>query len=1361
MKKYLIGLALLCLSSLVYTQISTFPWVEEFETTGLPLGWTQQYQTATVDWTTHNGSIYGTPSAAYSGSKNAFFSADNYDDNQTMLISPALDITSLSNPVLSFYLVQIPFDSDQDELYVYYKNGAAGSWNLLASYTSAVMNWTGYELLIPVSSSELYIGFSAKSGYGLGVCIDLVTVQDQIVCNVPTNVIIQQTWETGATISWTEESGATDWQIEYGLGGYTQGGGTVVNSSENTLTLDELDSSQEYDFYLRSFCDPTYSDWIGPFSFTTACTGQTYFPYYESFESTDIPANCWTISYANPSPNPQNLVTHSTQYAYAGSRSVKFSSLYIGAPYNQYLITRQMDFSQVMQISFRYRKAITGTETFCIGTSTTNNNPSSFTWGDNITDAGTAWKYFTQNIPSNVKHIAIQYKSNFQNSLFIDDLLISEGADCYVPIDISVNNIGSQQVELEWLAQNGETEWIIEYGSDGFTPGTGTVINVTENPYIITSLNPETNYDIYLSADCGASTSDASAVISITTLPLCIPLNALNVINTTNNSVNLGWVQNGAVFYEIEYGLSGFVQGSGAFASSLTGSSKNITGLLANTEYDFYIRSYCGSANGFSEWYGPVTQRTHLCSAGCYYSFSLNDYWGDGWEDVSLDIYQGGIFTENLSLTQGISQEYEVFLCDGQEVEVVLNQNSFSDECAYYIYSPYDVYVTSKEFGELGSYPDQAVLESFIATCSEPACYPPIGPDYSELTNTTCLISWNTAPGVTTYRIEYGPEGFLLGTGIIINDITALSYEITGLSQLTDYDVYVYSDCDANGYSEEVGPINFTTLSNPVALDFCGLNIPLADNNYTQINFTVSGYSAGSAYTHIYPESVSFIIQHPYDADIDMFLESPEGIIVSLVEDAGGINDNFGDVSGSCSFKTIVSLDPTNGPISAGTAPFNGNYSPTGNLNDFNTGADVNGIWKLRIADDNSFFTGQLIYFNISFNETRTLISDGNTFTENIANDGSISNVINLELFNETFASVGLLTENIDYSVQNIPSGLTVSINVTSPNTAILSLTGNAVSHIYDIDNLIIYFEDLCFSGTSTIPVNGNEQVFNIDFFHTNNLSNDAVWETVFCFDPTSPSFVSYKITNDGQADLPAGTEFDLIVEYPVGTYEFTETIELVDVLAIGENITGSCTQPLYFGATGSYAVRTIIDFNDDSFAGDNELTSLISAVNHEIDFPLAINDTIFVTGFPFTVTTSPTFHPASFEQTLFYFWNGIDGSSTFEATEEGWIYLNTESSYCNISDSVYIALYTSSDIANLNILDIFPNPADERLNLSSDSDINAYKIVSLDGRIIAKNSNPINSHFVEISISYLKSGMYIIIIDTDKGQIKRNFIRL
>jgi hypothetical protein len=91
----------------------------------------------------------------------------------------------------------------------------------------------------------------AKSGYGVGVCIVLVTVQDQIVCDVPTGVLVQQAWETGATISWTEEASSSDWQIEYGLSGYTQGGGTVVNSANNVFTFSDLLSNQEYDFYLK------------------------------------------------------------------------------------------------------------------------------------------------------------------------------------------------------------------------------------------------------------------------------------------------------------------------------------------------------------------------------------------------------------------------------------------------------------------------------------------------------------------------------------------------------------------------------------------------------------------------------------------------------------------------------------------------------------------------------------------------------------------------------------------------------------------------------------------------------------------------------------------------------------------------------------------------------------------------------------------------------------------------------------------------------------------------------------------------------------------------------------------------------
>lgn len=52
----------------------------------------------------------------------------------------------------------------------------------------------------------------------------------------------------------------------------------------------------------------------------------------------------------------------------------------------------------------------------------------------------------------------------------------------------------------------------MEYGLNGFTPGTGTVINgANSNPYSIIGLTPETQYQFYVQADCQAGgTSDWS-----------------------------------------------------------------------------------------------------------------------------------------------------------------------------------------------------------------------------------------------------------------------------------------------------------------------------------------------------------------------------------------------------------------------------------------------------------------------------------------------------------------------------------------------------------------------------------------------------------------------------------------------------------------------------------------------------------------------------------------------------------------------------------------------------------------------------------------------------------------------------------
>ncbi len=81
-----------------------------------------------------------------------------------------------------------------------------------------------------------------------------------------------------------------------------------------------------------------------------------------------------------------------------------------------------------------------------------------------------------------------------------------QSAACPPPGNLIATNITSTSADLSWTPGGSETSWNIEWGPEGFTQGTGTLITgVTANPYTITGLTLCESYDFYVQANCGSA----------------------------------------------------------------------------------------------------------------------------------------------------------------------------------------------------------------------------------------------------------------------------------------------------------------------------------------------------------------------------------------------------------------------------------------------------------------------------------------------------------------------------------------------------------------------------------------------------------------------------------------------------------------------------------------------------------------------------------------------------------------------------------------------------------------------------------------------------------------------------------------
>nr|NQU90837.1 hypothetical protein [Bacteroidota bacterium] len=103
----------------------------------------------------------------------------------------------------------------------------------------------------------------------------------------------------------------------------------------------------------------------------------------------------------------------------------------------------------------------------------------------------------------------------------------------------------------------------------------------------------------------------------------------------SSSSVQVGWTEVGsAEIWDIEWGTTGFTQGSGTMVTGLTSNAYLIESLTYGDDYDWYVRSDCGSGIT-SDWLGPNAFRVAFNLA--WTGNSSNDWNTEGnWNPNSI-----------------------------------------------------------------------------------------------------------------------------------------------------------------------------------------------------------------------------------------------------------------------------------------------------------------------------------------------------------------------------------------------------------------------------------------------------------------------------------------------------------------------------------------------------------------------------------------------------------------------------------------------------------------------------------------------------------------------------------------------------
>ena len=408
---------------------------------------------------------------------------------------------------------------------------------------------------------------------------------------------------------------------------------------------------------------------------------------------------------------------------------------------------------------------------------------------------------------------------------------------CPAPTSLAVSNVTNHTAELSWTENGSAVIWYVMVNGDE-----AHAMEITDNPFTMYGLTPETAYTVAVRSDCGDGMySDWSNTVSFTTAEPCSAPTDLTAISVGATSATIGWTSGGNYLLRYRASSGSWVEvGEEAVPSPYT-----IPGLQTNTTYEVQAMADCGT-DGMSTWGTSVSFTTESCGV-----------------PTDLEVVAVTANSITISWASGLPYNVRYRRMDGTDIW----HNTTNKIPPYtitgllpdneYRVQVQDVCATG---GNSSTYSTAVVVTTL-------ACVTPDDVTISDITSDGATVSWTTG---NSCNLRYREAG---GEWTEVTGVTS-PYALTGLHPNGAYELMAQNDCGTDGLSGWSDVEAFTTApcdpqAVPYAYDFetqdpyyCWR--PVAGNVVrNHVSASTYNHTTGGEYALAFFESASDLVALP------------------------------------------------------------------------------------------------------------------------------------------------------------------------------------------------------------------------------------------------------------------------------------------------------------------------------------------------------------------------------------------------------------------------------------------------------------------------------------------------------------------